>query len=590
MSWSVADLHLSVWSRWTRTRYRADFDRVKAFCMFIGYPRSGHSMVGAMLNAHRHAVIAHELQIHPLILAGCDRNTLYARLLARAAWFNLRGNTSNYSYQVPNQWQGRFERLEVLGNKRGGSASLAIGEHPDLLDRLAATVAVPLRLVHVVRNPFDNIAAISLWHRLSLDDAIAFYFLHCQTTGNLSLPPGATLTTLHHEALLGAPETVLSGLCEFLGLAADPQYLEDCASVTSERLSYTRRRVPWTARQIADVQRRAAAYPFLSHYVFEMPPESEAPAGTTARRRPNTMLWPRTVKRFFPTEKPPAALDRPARPHPSPAAGEAVAGAMSQYWDETVRQVRRAGPMAGWHGYMRRVYGRLIREWLPASTHGRRLKTDLFEEALSPSAPLHDLGPGSVGLDVSLDVARGARQRLGPGVPCVVADLRAMPFRDGSLRGILSGSSLDHFSCHADVSAGLGELARVMAPGGTLVLTFDNPHNPVVWVRNHLPFRLLKACGLVPYYVGVTLGRKETIRELEALGLDITETRAVAHAPRAPAIWLVRLVERFGRRSDGLAEPLLAFDWLDRIGTRYLTGYYLAFRVVKRGSSTLRSG
>jgi SAM-dependent methyltransferase len=230
---------------------------------------------------------------------------------------------------------------------------------------------------------------------------------------------------------------------------------------------------------------------------------------------------------------------------------------------------------------MRQVYAQLIREWMPSAASGQRLKTDLFEEALSHSAPLFDLGAGSIGLDVSFDVARGARRMLGPRLRCVVADLRAMPFRDGSVAGILSGSSLDHFSRREDVSAGLSELARVLAPGGTLVLTFDNPHNPIVWVRNHLPFRLLKAFGLVPYYVGVTLRRSDTSSELAALGLHVLETRAVAHAPRAPAIWLVRLSEWFGRPSEGMLRPLLAFDRLGRIPTRYLTGYYLAFRVVK---------
>ena len=158
-------LYERAWTSGARRRNRAAFDEVSAFCLFVGYPRSGHSLLGALLNAHRHAVIAHELQAPQLVLAGCDRETLYARIL-RAAWFDLRGNTSNYAYQVPNQWQGRFEHLRVVGDKRGGSAALAIGEHPNLLNRLRVMVGVRLRLIHVVRNPFDNIAAISLWHRL----------------------------------------------------------------------------------------------------------------------------------------------------------------------------------------------------------------------------------------------------------------------------------------------------------------------------------------------------------------------------------------------------------------------------------------
>ena len=38
-------------------------DRIKSFVMFIGYARSGHSIVAALLDAHSHIAIAHELNI-----------------------------------------------------------------------------------------------------------------------------------------------------------------------------------------------------------------------------------------------------------------------------------------------------------------------------------------------------------------------------------------------------------------------------------------------------------------------------------------------------------------------------------------------
>ena len=35
-------------------------DGIKTFVMFIGYPRSGHSIVGSLMDAHPHMVIANE--------------------------------------------------------------------------------------------------------------------------------------------------------------------------------------------------------------------------------------------------------------------------------------------------------------------------------------------------------------------------------------------------------------------------------------------------------------------------------------------------------------------------------------------------
>lgn len=280
----------TLWSAWAQRRYREEFDRVQSFCLFIGYPRSGHSLVGAMLNAHRHAVISHELDASQLILAGCSRNDLYARILARAAWFNLRGNRSNYRYQIPNRWQGRFESLRVIGDKRGGTAALSVAEHPDLLDRLRALIGVPLRLVHVVRNPYDNIAAIARWHRLTLDESIAFYFSHFQTTGNLdTLSDPAHVHTIHHEELVCAPESTLANLCAFLGLTHDAQYLAECGSVVFARPTQPRRRAEWSAAQLADVQRRARQFAFLAHYDFEAGdevPRTASERATTPMRFP----------------------------------------------------------------------------------------------------------------------------------------------------------------------------------------------------------------------------------------------------------------------------------------------------------------
>lgn len=268
---ALYQLHQHAWSAWAQRRYRDAFDRVARFCLFVGYPRSGHSIVGAALNAHRDAVISHELNAPPLILGGCTRNELFARILARAYWFNMRGNESNYRYQIPHQWQGRFATLRVIGDKRGGAVTRCIAAHPDFLDRVRRLVGVPLRLVHVVRNPFDNIAAISRWHALSLEDSVEFYFSHCATTAILdTLCDASEVITLHHEAVIADPRGALADLCRFLDLEIYPGYLDDCASIMLAAPTSPRRNVDWPAALRRDVEQRAREYPFLDRYSVEM--------------------------------------------------------------------------------------------------------------------------------------------------------------------------------------------------------------------------------------------------------------------------------------------------------------------------------
>jgi hypothetical protein len=255
-----------------RLRHRRDFDAVERFVVFAGYPRSGHSLVGAMLNAHRDAVVAHELDIARLLLGGCGRDRLYAEILARAFRFDREGNRSNYDYQVPGQWQGRFDRLRVVGDKRGGAFTRALAGHPDLLPRLRRVAGVPLRVLHVVRDPLDNIAAIAIWNRLSLDDAIDFYFAHCRTTAGLPAScAGDELATVHHEDMVREPRAVLARLLAWLGLAPAADHLDACAGIVFPRPTRTRGKLAWSAAQLSRVERAARAYAFLDRYRVAAP-------------------------------------------------------------------------------------------------------------------------------------------------------------------------------------------------------------------------------------------------------------------------------------------------------------------------------
>lgn len=254
----------------------------------------------------------------------------------------------------------------------------------------------------------------------------------------------------------------------------------------------------------------------------------------------------------------------------------------ADYWSGVVEETREATDIVAWRAYMATIYAGLVETWFPKSTPGRCLKTDLFEEAVSRHYPLASLPRGSVGVDTSLAAVSRARERLAHDArrySVVVGDLRRLPFREGSFGGVLSGSSLDHFASPGELQSSLAELTRILAPGGTLVLTLDNPQNPLVWLRNRLPFRLLHGLGLVPYYVGQTYSWRQARRELESLGLEVDRVGAVVHVPRAPAIWLSAAAQRLGwPTAESLTRGFLRFERLGEWPTRHLTGYYIAVR------------
>jgi hypothetical protein len=261
-----------VWSHFAGKRQKDMFNGVTAYCMFIGHARSGHTICGALLNAHPEAVISHELHALQYVKRGISRDQLYALILRRDRHFavvrkNIQGQ---FNYHVPNQWQGRFRRLKVIGDKRGGGSSSLLGESPELLSRLRGIAAVPLRMIHIVRNPFDNISTLVRRQGGTLETQMSAYFARTETNAQLIKTNGpAEIITMRHEDLIAQPKEHLRRLVEFVGLEADDPYLADCAGILYESPSKSRLKAQWSTELIATIQSKIKEYPFLHGYSFE---------------------------------------------------------------------------------------------------------------------------------------------------------------------------------------------------------------------------------------------------------------------------------------------------------------------------------
>jgi hypothetical protein len=260
--------------RWVRSAWSArgrDFGSVETFCLFVGYPRSGHSLVGALLDAHPEAMIAHELHVLRYVKYGFSRRQIFSMLVEASRRDAERGRSATgYSYRVPRQWQGRARTLRVVGDKRGGTTIRKLRARPWLLPWIERRIGLPIRWIHVARNPFDNVATIHRRGGRGLEDAARHYFGMVDGVQWLrtQVPEGAILD-VHHEAVLADPETELARLCRFLGLEPEPGYLADCASVVWRDAHRTRHDVDWAPALRESVAKRSADVPFLAGYRFD---------------------------------------------------------------------------------------------------------------------------------------------------------------------------------------------------------------------------------------------------------------------------------------------------------------------------------
>jgi SAM-dependent methyltransferase len=253
---------------------------------------------------------------------------------------------------------------------------------------------------------------------------------------------------------------------------------------------------------------------------------------------------------------------------------------MEGYWDEVVASWRDTRRERALRGYSDRITTALLSRWLPDLAGRRVLKTDLFDEAVGKGLYpfLRSLGATVTGVDISATVIETARRRY-PDLQAEPADVRALPHADSTFDAVISNSTLDHFGSIREIETALHELRRVLARGGALVVTLDNPSNPMVALRNALPPRLLRRLGLVSFDMGVTCGHKELTGLLERSGFEVTHRDAVMHVPRL----LVAGVS-FATRGEEVG-ALSAIERLSHLPTRYRTGQFVAARAIARGES-----
>jgi SAM-dependent methyltransferase len=233
------------------------------------------------------------------------------------------------------------------------------------------------------------------------------------------------------------------------------------------------------------------------------------------------------------------------------------------------------GPAPLWRLQSDAVNCRLLERWLPARLDSV-LKTDLFDEFVSEGLlpTLRARARRPVGIDIAAAIVGEVRRRH-PNLEAIRADVRSLPFEDSSFDAIVSNSTLDHFGDAAEVGSALSELTRVIRPGGRLIVSLDNPLNPLIAIRNRLPEGLSRGLrGGFPYEAGWTCGPRRLRELLAEAGLQVRETTAILHAPRrlVAAAPLPRS-ERWRGRAIG---ALLAAERLERLPTRYLSGHFVA--------------
>jgi hypothetical protein len=258
------------------TVFKWDYDEIERYAMFIGYPRSGHTLVGSLLDAHPDVVISHELDALRYLRAGFGKERIFSLILEKDKVFTGKGRTwTGYNYEVEGQWQGRYRRLRVIGDKKGGGSSRHLQAKPNIIEKLREEVQLPIRLIHIVRHPLDNIATHKRKYSIkpTLQEAIDDYFKRVEANDKLrSEVDPSEWVELTHEEFVEKPKQSLKKLIEFLEVEPYEDYLNAAADKVFNSPSNSRNKIEWPQEMVDQVAERSQKYEFLRHYEFTLDP------------------------------------------------------------------------------------------------------------------------------------------------------------------------------------------------------------------------------------------------------------------------------------------------------------------------------
>ncbi len=269
--------------------------RADTVVLFAGYPRSGHSLVGALIDAHPNAVAAHELDVLGLVRLGLRWPEIVALIDDNSRRFRTNGRWWNgYAYDPEHELPPGA--VQVIGDKKGDWAVRHLLEEPTVLDLLQRRVG-RRRIVFVIvtRNPFDNVATMSLrksrrYDKLRIetgdnqrrdlptevsDEMVDDYGQ--LSAGVSKLAEQVDTLVIAHEDLVGDPRGTIRRLYEGLGLPATDEVVDSVAGLVSPRPNETRHRVAWTDRQVDQLVETMAEAPHLASYLDSQRPTPRDP-------------------------------------------------------------------------------------------------------------------------------------------------------------------------------------------------------------------------------------------------------------------------------------------------------------------------
>ena len=251
---------------------------IKYFTFFVGAGRSGTTIVGALLDAHPSVILARDYCLFTKWPQNadyhCNRTLLYGALHAQQIRQAI--DLAKTHYHIPTGFMGKYEdHVTVIGEKEAGTATAWYHANATIwkaiLYELKHTVDIPVKLVQVVRNPYDQAATMyrNKARNPTPEITLKNLFNNMQAVYEMKNNLQLDIHEVHLPNLVNNPQEELQKLCNYFELECSPSYIKVCMSKLYKQVHRTRAGIRWTPALKKIVENATRTFPWYRDYTFE---------------------------------------------------------------------------------------------------------------------------------------------------------------------------------------------------------------------------------------------------------------------------------------------------------------------------------
>ena len=263
-----------------------NLEHLQSICLPIGFMKTASQPLAYTLTAHPNVVMSNmDNSVRGWWNGGepLSIDTFFSGVLEmnRKMFANeIKYDRKIRHYPIPNQWQGRFEQLSVIGDCSPYISTRILSKrHCEPLEAFSDNVKLPLKFIFLVRNPYDIISSAvinSYWRKTQQEkfDVVIYDFLDsCKQVERLlprvEMLPDQHALSWYLEDYIENPKQKLTELCEFLNIESSESYLDACAKIFYKKVSKSRHLIKWSEKHKALITKTIPKYEFFSRYSWD---------------------------------------------------------------------------------------------------------------------------------------------------------------------------------------------------------------------------------------------------------------------------------------------------------------------------------